>query len=256
MVMGRRRGLLAALLVVVFLAAGCKVNSTVAVTVDDDGTGFVKLTVVLDPEAVAAVEAGATLEERVLLDDVRDAGWKVGQWRRLDTGSAQITFLKAFAGEEELVSVLEELDGGAFLGGVELVRERGLVRSTDELRVTVDLSAIESGVAGDAGLAERLAASGIDVAAVDASLTEGLAGALTVTLRLKVRDQVEIVRVAPGKQATAEAKGSAVEWDRVVWLGLGVVSGLLATVLLLATMMGRRRRRRRRTAPARAVPTW
>lgn len=256
MVMGRRRGLLAALLVFVFLATGCKVNSTVAVTVDDDGTGLVKLTVVLDPDAIAAVEAGATLEERVRLDDVREAGWKVSRWRRLENGNAQITFRKTFAGEAELVSVLAELDGGAFLGDVELVRDRGLLRSSDGLRVTVDLSSIESGVAGDAGLAERLATSGIDVAAVDASLTEGLAGVLTVALRLKVRDQVEVVRVAPGKQGTAEVQGSALQWDRVIWLGLGAVSALLAGILLLATLMGRRRRRRRRIRAADPVPTW
>ena len=48
--------------------AGCKVDSTVTVSVHADGSGAVALHVVLDADAVAAAEAdGGKLEERVRL---------------------------------------------------------------------------------------------------------------------------------------------------------------------------------------------
>lgn len=259
MEVGRRRGLLAALLVLVLVASGCKVSSTVAVGVDGDGSGRVKVTVVLDEEAKAAAEAGATLEQRVLLDDLRKAGWRVTPWEQLANGDARIVFTKRFRDAEELSAVLHELDGGRFLHDLDVRRQRGLLRSSDELRLTVDLSAIKTGIAGDADFAQRLAASGIDVAAVDSTLSKGLADALAVTLRLQVRDEVRTVKVAPGTEQRVTVAGSSIRWDRAVWLGLGAVSALLSGLLVLAVAMGRRGRRRRRAradSAADPVPTW
>jgi len=65
-------------LAVLLLAAACKVDTTVTVTVHDDGSGVVGVTAVLDPDAVKAAESGGgKLEDRVRLGDLTDAGWTV-----------------------------------------------------------------------------------------------------------------------------------------------------------------------------------
>ena len=77
------------------LAAACKVDTTVTVTMHDDGSGVVTVTAVLDPDAVKAAESGGgKLEERVRLGDLGAHGWTVQPWARAADGSAQITFTK------------------------------------------------------------------------------------------------------------------------------------------------------------------
>ena len=77
-----RRLLVVVLLACLFLA-GCKVDTTVTLAVRDDGSGFVRVNVALDAEAVQKAEAnGGRLEDRVRLGDLEAAGWRVSPWRR------------------------------------------------------------------------------------------------------------------------------------------------------------------------------
>jgi hypothetical protein len=74
---------LAALLGAVLLLAGCRVDGHVVIRLDENGSGAVALRLTFDAEAVQALEfGGASIEERVLLDDLGAAGWKVGAWER------------------------------------------------------------------------------------------------------------------------------------------------------------------------------
>lgn len=72
---GRRRfGVLAALLAVVALLAGCRADVSTRVELHADGSGVIETWVVLDAQAVA--KAG-DLNQVLHLDDLRKAGWAI-----------------------------------------------------------------------------------------------------------------------------------------------------------------------------------
>ncbi len=57
--------------------AGCRVDTSVTVHVENDGSGRVVARAVLDADAVKAAELGGVkLEESVRLADLTSAGWK------------------------------------------------------------------------------------------------------------------------------------------------------------------------------------
>ena len=80
------------LLVAVFVVAlgACKVDTTVTVKVDGDGSGEVVARVALDADAVRAVEAGGVkLENAIRLQDLAKAGWKSSGWVQHGKGGAR-----------------------------------------------------------------------------------------------------------------------------------------------------------------------
>ena len=94
------------------LAAACKVDTTVTVTVHDDGSGVVSVTAALDPDAVKAAESGGgKLEDRVRLGDLAAGGWTVDPWARAADGSAQLTLSKPFDTPEQATAIVKELNG-------------------------------------------------------------------------------------------------------------------------------------------------
>ena len=96
-------------LAVVLLAAACKVDTTVTVKVEDDGSGVVSVTAVLDPDAVKSAESGGgKLEDRVRLGDLAPAGWTAQPWARAADGSAQLTLTKPFSTPEQATEILQE----------------------------------------------------------------------------------------------------------------------------------------------------
>ncbi|CAN5680984.1 hypothetical protein BH10ACT3_BH10ACT3_05220 [soil metagenome] len=98
------------LLVVAALAfTACKVQTNVAIKVDEGGSGTVTVTVVLDADASQRLGDPATA---VRLDDVRAAGWNVSDPASGDGGSLTFTAIRAFASPDELALVLGEIGGG------------------------------------------------------------------------------------------------------------------------------------------------
>jgi hypothetical protein len=126
------------------------------------------------------------------------------------------------------------------------VRERGLIRTRDELSVGVDLRELAAGVRSDAALAENLRAAGIDVDALDAQLTEQLRDALTVEVAVHAPDgTTRSVTVEPGTADRASVSATSLERERVVLLGIGVVLAVAAVVLLAIARASKRRAQRR-----------
>ena len=96
------------LLVVVgaLLLAGCRLDVTVAVEMEPDGTGIVTVDAVADAELVALVP---DVVDDLRLDDAVAAGWVVGEPTSTDDGGLAITLSHSFASAEELANVLNSI---------------------------------------------------------------------------------------------------------------------------------------------------
>lgn len=235
--------------------AGCSVDTTVTVRVDDDGSGRVALEAVLDADAVRAVEAGgATLETGVRLADLPDAGWTVTPWRRGEDGSATIVLERRFSSPEEVRGIITEISGpDGPLRGVRARVDRALggLATDYVVRGRIDLSDVETGVADDSELVGRLTGLGIDVADVEARLRAAIATAL----RLRV-----VVALPGGERVVVEAESGAVTplqaSSRVVevWRA-ALVAGALALVVIGIALWRRPRARRRNRARGGRTPS-
>jgi hypothetical protein len=231
---------------VVLLAGGCEVRGQVAIRLRDDGSGSVAARVTLDPAAVASLEAGGVpYSDRISLVGFADAGWQMGEWGRTPGGGATFRMTHQFADEAELTTVLADLFGDdGWLRDPQIDRERGLIRSSNRLRVDADLADLSGGVLADAELAANLQAAGIDPAAVDAQLAGGIATAfrLEVALALPGGGQ-RVTRLAPGDAQQLSFTSSSTNYDRLVMVGIGVLLAFLGLMLYLAASISARRRR-------------
>jgi hypothetical protein len=238
-----------ALVACLLVFAGCKVDADVTVTLREDGTGTIDTAVTLDAEAVARVETnGRTLETAFPLDDLRAAGWEVAPWQRLEDGRAVIRLTHDYSGEEELDRRITELVGPTkLIKDAHLTRERGLLRSRDELSLEADLRNAGTGVQQDPELVAALQAAGLDVATLDAQLQAELRDSLTMQVTLEVPGgKTETVQVVPGDSEAATAAHSKFESGRLTWFLIAGILGFLALLLYLSASVGARRERARR----------
>lgn len=90
------------------LASACRVDTTVDIRIDEDGSGVVTVEVVADEQAVALVPDAP---HGVQLDDLVDAGWLVNNSTVDSAGSLTVTVSKRFLTTAELGSVLAEIAG-------------------------------------------------------------------------------------------------------------------------------------------------
>ena len=234
------------------MLAGCHASTTVAITVKPDGRGTVAVSVALDREARlalagAALKPGAT-EPDVPLDDLRTAGWSVSPWRSSAGGGAALQLSKSFTRGAGLAAVLAELDGpDGGLRDAHVVRERALLRDRDGVSLVADLGHLQAGVAGDAALAARLRAAGVDVAALDAGLQSRIKGSFDLTVRVELPDgTATAVRVVPGEQRRVAVSSTTEHPGRRFALGAAAVAALLGLVLFVVASAHARRSRRRR----------
>ncbi len=117
------------LLVAVVLLAGCKVDARVDVRLNADGSGIVLAKITLDAEAVQRLTTGGSLATAVPLDDLRDAGWHVSEWKTTKSGAASITLSRAFVNQDGLARRLEDLTGpNGALRDARITRHAWLVR--------------------------------------------------------------------------------------------------------------------------------
>ena len=101
-----RRVLLA--LVAALALAACKVDTTVDVVVQPDGSGTITLTATADAELV---EKAPGLADDLRFDDVEAAGWTVEGPTVLDDGGLQVVVTHPFATVEEATALLQSLNG-------------------------------------------------------------------------------------------------------------------------------------------------
>ncbi len=92
---------------VLVLLTGCRVDAEVAITVDAEGGGEVAVTVELDAEAARQLGDPAA----VGADDLRAAGWSVGDPESLDGDGLRFHAVRSFATPDQLAAVLDEVGG-------------------------------------------------------------------------------------------------------------------------------------------------
>lgn len=241
-----RRSLILWVVALACLLSACAVDTTVTVKVREDGSGFVRVEVLVDAEAVQQAQVGgATLEDRVRLSDLTAAGWTVEPWVRNLDGSASLTFSKPFTSVDQVAGILGELSGDAGpLQSAEVTRKRSVFSTKTEATATVDLDRMTTGVVADSDLAASLQAQGLDPAAVDQQLTAQLRDAFDLTLVLELPDgQRTVVEPEVGAPATIDSSASVLDTRRILFAVLALV--LLSGVVVVLLWPRKRVRRRR-----------
>jgi hypothetical protein len=227
--------------------AGCKVDTTVTLAVHDDGSGFVRIKVALDAEAVQKAEAGGgRLEERVRLGDLEQAGWTVSPWKRAQNGSATLSVRKDFTDPGDVAGIFAEVNGNEGpLRGVALERDRGLLSTRYELKGDADLSQLTAGVATDAEVAAQLTGQRVDLTQVEQKLTQEIRDAFRLRVRLEFPHGSKELRPEPGKKVSLSTSSTQFDTTRALLLLAAVVLGLLGIVVLVLGELRRRRGRSR-----------
>ena len=121
-----------------FLIAACKVESSVSVNVEDDGTGSVEVSVGLDNEASRLI---GDIEKQLRTEDLVSSGWKVS----LSEGQEEKTKIvvsasKNFTNVDSLVSVLEEIAGPTVFSEISLVSEKSFAKKLWIIEGKINLS--------------------------------------------------------------------------------------------------------------------
>ncbi len=241
----RRLGVL--VLLSALLCSACKVETSTTIRLRDDGSGTVAVQVRLDREAVRLVQrGGGDIAERIVLDDLRDAGWKIEPWALLG-GGATLRMSHPFRNGEELSSVLEGLTGpDGVLRDAHLTRTRNVFQERDGVSLVVDLSALKSGVRDDRELASRLQAAGVNVDVVDYVLAQQLRRSFRLTVVLEVpRGKTRTFAVPAGERETINLTSSKFETNRFMLIVIGAILVFLAVLLYLSASISARRRRSR-----------
>jgi hypothetical protein len=226
------------------LAAACKVDTTVTVTLHEDGSGAVTVTAVLDPDAVKAAESGGgKLEDRVRLGDLGAHGWTVQPWARAADGSAQISFTKPFSSPAQATAIVKELNGTAGpLRDFIVTRDSGSFSTSYSTTGTLDLKDLQTGLTSDPDVVGSLLVQSVDAGAVDQSLLADLRDSLGLTVKVELPGGTTVVKGVSGQATPVDASTSVLDTTKVILVTVAVVLVVLAIAVLL--WPGRRRRRR------------
>ena len=119
-----------------FLATACRVESMVAVNVQDDGSGSVEVLVELDDEASRQI---GNIEKQLRTDDLVSAGWEVALPKNPEEEAKTIVLAtKSFVGKDSLVRVLEEVAGPSVFSEVNLVSEKSFAKKIWTIQGKID----------------------------------------------------------------------------------------------------------------------
>ena len=237
---------------------GCQVDADVGLTVREDGSGEVVVTVVLDAEAAARVP---DLADDLRVRDLVATGWEVSGPADTDEGGIRIVASKLFADVEQGRQVLREIGGrGGVLRALTLRRDHTFAETTWTFGGELDLAAGLSTFSDedlDAVLGGE--ALGQDQASLEQQLGEPLSDTIAVTFTAQLpdgeftangeRDGRAIAaswHADLGDEPVAMAAESSERDTKVLTLAAVSAGALVALLLLLVVRLIRGRVRRRR----------
>jgi hypothetical protein len=241
----RRVGALVALMLGTVVLAGCRTDVDVAVDQKLNGTGEVRVTLLLDQEAAA--QAG-DLRRTLRVKDLEAAGWRlIGPKSGPTSGSVKFEVVKGFGNPGEASLALNELTGqnGPF-GQLLVDRTRTPIAISSSVLGDIDLRQGYDAF-GDA-LVSRAMASGSPIG-VEPTLMTARYGApleqlMPLTLTVSLPGQAPRVVQLPVGEVTKVSVRSTTWNTRALTPLAAFVVGLL-TLFVLAV---RKRRRRRNEA--------
>ena len=234
------------LVALVALLAGCKVDTTVDVTVREDGSGVVRVVVDADAEAVKAAESGGVpIEQSIRLGDLADAGFRVGEWRKAENGSATIVISRPFDSVDEVQGIVRALGGeDGPLPELRATLDKGIVGTDYGVQGRIDLADVTSGVSDDEELVTRLQALGVDVNVIDQQLLAQVRSSFGLKVVVRLPDQ-KPVTFTPKEGATTspiDSSAQILNLERIIFAGAAL--GFVLLAIIVWRRGGRRRRRR------------
>lgn len=261
-------------LIVLLVASACRVDTTVDIRVDDDGSGRVAYTVVANADAVSLlVDDPADLR----FDDLEAAGWNL-DGPIAEDGGVTITASKPFLSPEELPGLLDELLGeGVVFSNVSLEQAHdfsmlGLRPAETSYGFAADVNpAPDLEILGDAMIEGLLGSSlGRSLTRVEEDAGGSFAGSLglvvNVQLPANVATDSELGETVDnvvtwefsygGEPTTIDARATIDEILPRVWSLVAILAALLLVLVVLSrlatfaivklrTPKGRRRRDQR-----------
>jgi hypothetical protein len=135
------------------------------------------------------------------------------------------------------------------LRAVTVTRDRGLLSTSYDVKGTVDLAQLQTGITTDPGVVAALTNQQVDVNAIDQALLAGIRDSFAVRVEVDLPGAKKTVAGVAGKSTPIEASSSLLDTTRI---GLLVVAALLIVLAVLVLLWPGRRRRR--GATRRATP--
>jgi hypothetical protein len=223
------------LALIVLACVGCSTRVVVRVDADEDGSGRVAVTAVLDREAA---ERTGGVAEALRVDDLRRAGWTVSVGTPAANGSVTVRVTQPFADPTEAEALLAQLSGPAGpLRDFSVERKSLVVATRSSLRGTVDLTQ-GFGTFGDDALQKSLAGTtpiGIDDAELRRQLGVDPADALRFSMAAKLAGaDVRTWDVRLGARQDVAARATVWRTDVLVPLG---VAGAVLLVLVVGRLV-------------------
>lgn len=247
-----------AIVLAVAALSSCRVDSTVSLQVNPNGSGNVTVVVTADKELVAKT---TSLEADLHVADLKAAGWQVDKPIKTSAGGLALTMVRPFGTPGEATKVLAQVNGSRGpLKNVVLSRTGKDTKSTwkidGKLEVNGGLEAFADDATitllGEGPYASELAASGVDLGkAVGITFTATLPGKIDATTGLQQEGSI-VWRVPMDGSSTDIAStstnvavaSSIARVGRVLLLAL-LVLWIAGTLILLLLVFGSRARKRR-----------
>lgn len=235
----------------VVLLGACRVETTVGVSVDDDGSGQIAVDVVLDADAVRRV---GDVKEEIRTSDLRAAGWEVEGPQPVDGGGQRLRVSRPFNTPQEAEAIFRSLaTPESPFGRVDIDQRRGFWSTKTTFAATVDLSGgLEA--FSDPQLSEALGGQPLGVPAEQLEQRLGAALDRVFQLRVAARLPGDIESNAPrqlrggamwtpklGETVTLEASSTAVNRPRIVFAVIALTSAVAAVALAGSRLFTRRR---------------
>lgn len=234
-----------------FLLVGCRTDAKVELNLHRDGSGEVNVTVTLDEQALEAAEVGGKkIEDTVVLDDLKDSGWKVGDWQRSSDGGASVTASIAFENPGDFAAVMKNLSGESGpLQDFRVSAKPGWLTSKNGVSGTIDFRKPQSGLADDEKTISALGAAYEDFEpdAVDDELSSQLEN-LKIRVIAKVPGKTKSVTVSAGEEKSLRVTSTTVEVGNVAQLVLALILLGAAASVVIASERVRRKKKVRESA--------